>query len=99
MELLGTLPIITLNNGIYEAKISPRTGGMLLSLKKNGVEVLHCPGSQEELQEAVTSYGYPLLFPPNRIEDGRFTAAGKTYQFPLNAPARNNSLHGFLHKR
>src|SRR5262249_35899663 len=34
-----------------------------------------------------TRSGIPVLFPfPNRIRDGRFTWAGRTYQLPLNDP-------------
>lgn len=96
---MKALQILTLKKGAYEAMITPVVGGALLSLKKNGVEILNTPNTKEELMAAVTSYGYPLLFPPNRVEDGCFTAGGKTYQFPLNEPARHNSLHGFLHKK
>ena len=37
-----------------------------------------------------------MLFPfPNRIRDGRFTWDGRTYQLPLNDPAKKNAIHGF----
>ncbi len=96
---LGNLTLITLRNGAYEAVIAPEVGGAMISLTKNGIEAMNTPENEEILREKPTSYGYPLLFPPNRIDGGKFTAAGKTFQFPLNEPKRGNSLHGFLHKR
>jgi aldose 1-epimerase len=38
-----------------------------------------------------------LLVPwPNRIEDGSYEFAGRTYQLPLNEPARQNAIHGLV---
>lgn len=38
-----------------------------------------------------------FLFPfPNRIRDGKYLFEGKEYHFPINEPARNNAIHGFL---
>lgn len=96
---LGNLNLITLKNGAYEAVLAPEVGGAMISLTKNGVEAMNVPTNEEILRTKSTRFGYPLLFPPNRIDGGKFTAAGKTYQFPLNEPARGNSLHGFLHTR
>jgi aldose 1-epimerase len=43
-----------------------------------------------------TRSGIPILFPfPNRIRGGTFTYNGKTYQLPLNDPAKKNAIHGF----
>ncbi len=40
--------------------------------------------------------GFPILFPfPNRIRDGKFTWAGKTYELPIGDPAKKNAIHGF----
>lgn len=94
---LGNLPLIMLTKGEYTAVISPKTGGALISLQKNGVEALNVPQSEEALKASLTAYGFPILFPPNRINAGTFTVEGKTYHFPINEPARGNSLHGFLH--
>jgi aldose 1-epimerase len=47
-----------------------------------------------------TRNGIPILFPfPNRIRDGRFSWDGKTYQLPLNDPAKKNAIHGFPCRR
>ncbi len=43
-----------------------------------------------------TRSGIPVLFPfPNRIRDGRFTWDGRTYQLPIDDPAKKNAIHGF----
>jgi aldose 1-epimerase len=43
-----------------------------------------------------TRSGIPVLFPfPNRIRDGRFTWEGRTYQLPIDDPAKKNAIHGF----
>jgi aldose 1-epimerase len=47
-----------------------------------------------------TRSGIPILFPfPNRIRDGRFTWAGRTYELPLNDPGGKNAIHGFACRR
>jgi aldose 1-epimerase len=38
----------------------------------------------------------PLLFPPNRINDGTYTYQGRVYRFPINEPSRGHHIHGFL---
>jgi aldose 1-epimerase len=41
-----------------------------------------------------------FLFPfPNRIRDGKYTFDGKNYHFPVNEPAKNNAIHGFLNEQ
>jgi len=43
-----------------------------------------------------TRSGHPVLFPfPNRIEGGRFTFEGQTYQLPLNEATGKHAIHGF----
>lgn len=38
-----------------------------------------------------------ILFPfPNRLDGGRYQFENKSYQFPINEPEFNTSLHGFL---
>jgi len=38
-----------------------------------------------------------LLIPwPNRIEDGSYEFDGRSYQLPLNEPARQNAIHGLV---
>ncbi len=98
-EAFGEGTMIMLSAGGYTLKIVPEIGGQVIGLEKDGISALHEPSSFEELKVSPTSYGLPVLFPPNRIDGGTFTAGGRTYHFPINEPARGNSLHGFLHKR
>jgi aldose 1-epimerase len=45
-----------------------------------------------------TRSGIPVLFPfPNRIRDGRYSWAGKTYQLPTDDPSGKNAIHGFAY--
>lgn len=89
----------TVKAGGYEAKILPEIGGNLISLKKGDAELLHQYDTLESIAQKPTWYGLPVLFPPNRIEDGVFTFEGRRYEFPRNEVTRNNSLHGFLQDR
>lgn len=41
--------------------------------------------------------GIPLFPFANRIDGGRYRHQGHEYQLPINEPARNNALHGFLY--
>ncbi|MBO4887635.1 MAG: aldose 1-epimerase [Firmicutes bacterium] len=95
----GSKQVIVLEAGGYTAWAVPEAGGQLIGLSKGGIKALAEPASWEDFQKGTTSYGLPILFPPNRIDGGRFEVDGKVYQFPLNEPKRFNSLHGFLHKR
>lgn len=40
----------------------------------------------------------PLFPVVNRLDGGSYKHNGKLYQLPINEPARNNNLHGFIHK-
>lgn len=40
--------------------------------------------------------GVPLYPFVNRLDAGRYSFAGRSYQFPVNEAARNNALHGFI---
>lgn len=94
---------IVLSGGNYTARLDPSFGAQLYSLrwtrKGEALRILHEPESRQRMAEKPTNYGLPILFPPNRLDGGRFTVGGRTYQFPLNEPERGNSLHGFLHQR
>jgi len=83
----------------YTVMAVPELGAQVISLEKNGVPLLHAPENRQALEKASTSYGLPILFPPNRIDGGHFQAGGREYDFPVNEAARGNSLHGFLHTR
>mgnify|MGYP001058941583 CR=1 FL=1 len=87
--------------GGYEALLIPGIGANLIELKYDmkGLSLLRTPDDGEIFKVKPQVYGIPVLFPPNRIEDGTFKAAGNVYNFPINEAARNNHIHGFLHTR
>jgi len=89
---------VRLTFGSHEAVVLPGIGANLISFRDTdkGYTFLREPDSIEELRTNPGVYGIPVLFPPNRYEDGRFPWNGKEYQFPVNEPATGNHLHGFL---
>lgn len=86
----------------YEAYILPNIGANLVSFRhtERNLQFLREPQNEAEmgtLVENPTIWGIPVLFPPNRYEDGQFKWNGKQYNFPINEKDKNNHLHGFLH--
>lgn len=56
-----------------------------------------CNSYEELITEGKNKFKGCKLFPyPNRIENGTYTFEGKQYQFPINFPTENNSIHGLL---
>jgi aldose 1-epimerase len=92
---------VWLKGGRYEAAILPEYGGNLIVFRdvEKGYRFLHEPaeGGMEDFKAHPAIYGIPVLFPPNRFEDGKFPWNGKTYQFPINEKKNNNHIHGFVH--
>lgn len=92
---------IWLKAGRYEAAVLPGIGGNLICFRdtENGYRFLHEPEAEgmEAFKASPGIHGIPVLFPPNRYEDGKFPWNGQTYQFPVNEVATGNHLHGFLH--
>ena len=91
---------VKLTGGGYEATVLPEFGANCISLRHlhSGATLLREPETEEELVKNPVLYGTPLLFPPNRIEDGRVEFHGKTYSFPINEPERRVHLHGNLYQ-
>lgn len=89
---------VRLTGGGYEAIVLPDFGANCISLihQPSGSQLLRVPKTQEQLREGCNVYGLPLLFPPNRLRDGRFDFEGRTYAFPINESERGNHIHGFL---
>ena len=65
----------------------------------SGLDILRFPPSMAELREKPEVWGIPALFPPNRIDAGRFAMDGRSYAFPVNDVERGNHMHGFLSRR
>nr|WP_167279401.1 aldose 1-epimerase [Paenibacillus lupini] len=93
---------IWLRSGRYEAALLPEIGGNLIAFRDVEAEhrFLHEPTMEEmeSFKARPMIHGIPVLFPPNRYEDGKFPWAGKTLQFAVNEPATGNHLHGFLYQ-
>ena len=91
-------PAIQLRTADYEALILPWAGANCVALRHipSGADLLRTPPDAEALRQGPNVYGLPLLFPPNRIEDGVYTFQGRTYRFPINEPARHHHIHGLL---
>ncbi|MCS7464414.1 aldose 1-epimerase [Paenibacillus doosanensis] len=92
---------IWLTYGRYEAAVLPEIGGNLIAFRDTDKQYrfLHepTPEEMESFKEKPIIHGIPVLFPPNRYEDGKFPWNGKCYEFPVNEPSTGNHLHGFLH--
>lgn len=92
---------IWMKAGRYEAALLPAIGGNLIAFRdaKRGLKFLHEPGPEEmeAFKNRPMIHGIPVLFPPNRYEDGRFPWDGKLHEFPVNESATGNHLHGFLY--
>lgn len=92
---------ICFSAGGYKALIVPSVGANVVELKNiyKNTSILRTPDNELEFTSFKSRpqvYGIPLLFPPNRIEDGKFKVGEKEYQFPINELARNNYIHGFI---
>jgi aldose 1-epimerase len=81
----------------------PRIGGNLISFRDEELNyhILREPTSDEwdNFVQRPMVHGIPVLFPPNRFEDGKISFGGHDYQFPINEPQTNNHLHGFVYNQ
>ncbi len=84
----------------WQAAIAPHGGNLFkLCYLPKQFDVVRTPRSYAKFAKATVVYGIPLLFLPNRIEDGWFELEGERYEFPINETSRHNHLHGFIHKQ
>ncbi|MFP4697366.1 MAG: aldose 1-epimerase [Eubacteriales bacterium] len=94
------LDCIHVQNGPYEGRIIPRVGGNLIELrhKDYDINILHKPSTKRQCKDKKMHYAYgmPVLFPPNRLDEGKFSFNDKLYKFPIRDRKNKNSLHGFL---
>ncbi|MGI6566820.1 MAG: aldose 1-epimerase [Firmicutes bacterium] len=82
----------------WEGTLVPELGSNLITLRsaQAGIDVLTAPGSQEEFKAKTTGWGFPILMPPNRIDQGRFTFNGREYVFEINERGKYH-IHGLVH--
>ncbi len=89
---------VRLQAGNWQADILPGFGANLIRLNVAGQEILRTPPDLATLAASPFLYGTPVLMPPNRTADGRFTFAGQQWELPLTEPARGNHIHGFIYR-
>ncbi|TCL76385.1 aldose 1-epimerase [Hydrogenispora ethanolica] len=96
-------PVVRLRAGGYEAVLVPGVGAQIIELRelRRGLELLRPPVAVdlEAFKARPQIYGLPLLFPPNRIEDGKLPIAGRAVELPVNDAKGHNHIHGFLRTR
>ena len=80
--------------GNWQVSAFPECGGNLSCVKWHGKDIMRAFTVAEEWKAAPTNYGFAVLFPPNRIDGGKFIFDGKEYQLPVNEPLRGNHVHG-----
>ena len=94
------LAAVEFSKGGYTALLIPEVGANLIRLthEATGAEILHTPKADEieTFRGRPQIFGLPLLFPPNRIEDGRYTFEGRTYQYPITIEKEHNYHHGII---
>lgn len=87
--------------GSYEAAVLPNVGANLIAFRDTARQftLLREPSADEmdSFRANPVVHGIPVLFPPNRYENGTFTLNGRTYTFPINEEETGNHLHGFFH--
>ncbi len=96
IEPFGDFEKHTLENENGDALVVvPQFGATLLDLRFGGISVLDGYKTPEELVENAWAKSAILLPYPNRLRDGQYTHAGKSYQFEINNKDTQNSIHGF----
>lgn len=81
-----------------QGTLLPGVGSNLIDLRyvDSDLAILYNPTSMADLEEKAVGWGFPILMPPNRIENGRFTYNGREYVFDINEAGTNNHIHGLV---
>ena len=82
------------NFGSWQVSAAPACGGNLSKVCWRGNDIMRAFYDVKEWEAAPTNYGFAVLFPPNRIDNGVFDFEGKRYSLPVNEAVRGNHLHG-----
>lgn len=93
------MQVETIYGGDYSAKIDVNHGANCISLRneKYKAKILREP-DHSSVSDNPFLYGMPILYPVNRIQDGKFVFEGRNYEFPVNEFQTNCHLHGELCK-
>lgn len=81
-----------LASGAWTAAVDPACGGAILSLRRDGEDVLRPPPAT--IADALDAACFPLVPYANRIAHGHFRFAGETIELPRNFGDHPHSLHG-----
>ncbi|MBP5182474.1 MAG: hypothetical protein J6331_05545, partial [Lentisphaeria bacterium] len=80
----------------FLASFGPTGNPVRLFFKPCSCEIFHWCDEESELLAHPQYYGIPLLFPPNRTENGSFRFQGRVYRMKINDPVNHYNVHGFL---
>jgi aldose 1-epimerase len=82
----------------WEGTLVPEFGSNLVGLVSNrgGFDILRTPETLDALKANPVGWGFPILMPPNRIDNGRFTFDGREYVFEINEAGKYH-IHGLVH--
>ena len=80
--------------GGWKISAAAECGGNLACVRWQGRDIMRGFVNAGQWQTAPTDYGFPILFPPNRIADGVFRFRNREYRLPVNEIDRHNHLHG-----
>ena len=80
----------------FSARFCPRAGGNIHRFRHEatGQPLLREPKCWSDVTDLPEGYGIPVLFPPTRIRDGKFTFQGRSYELPISEEKTHNHLHG-----
>lgn len=96
ISAFGTFEKHTLHNPDTgnSLEIVPDFGAILLAARFADFNVIDGYSTPEELVEQKWGKSIVLYPFPNRMDEGKYTFEGKSYQFPINNEATNNAIHG-----
>jgi aldose 1-epimerase len=78
-----------------ELVLSPKTGGVVVSLTLDGIEIIRSGPATPQPNWAPLDYGsFPLVPFSGRIASGRFNLGGKDILLPANFPPEPHAIHG-----
>ena len=85
----------------WDSILAVEWGSNLVSLDstrdtRDQLRILRTPNSLDDLKEKSVGWGFPILMPPNRIDQGKFTFNGRDYVFDINE-AGTYHIHGLVH--
>lgn len=88
--------IISNESNSVKAQIIPNEGGRLAGVTLNDRTIIAEQSHFPYCQSSASAIMFPFV---NRIEDGRYSFEGKTYQIVCNELEKNNAIHGLLYTR